>query len=106
MTSELPSAFVFDAYGTLFDVHSVAAVADEVAPGRGAELARAWRAKQLEYTWLSSLMLPRDGRGATSTTSLRARSTTLRPRSRSSSARAQAAVVRGLSHAHAVRRCA
>ena len=56
MTSEPPAAFVFDAYGTLFDVHSVAVVADGLAPGRGVELSRAWRAKQLEYTWLSSLM--------------------------------------------------
>ena len=49
-------AFVFDAYGTLFDVHSVAALAETLAPGRGAELSRLWRAKQLEYTWLASLM--------------------------------------------------
>jgi 2-haloacid dehalogenase len=56
MTSEFPQAFVFDAYGTLFDVHSVAVLADELAPGRGAELSRTWRGKQLEYTWLSSLM--------------------------------------------------
>jgi 2-haloacid dehalogenase len=47
---------VFDAYGTLFDVHSVIALAEELAPGRGAELSRVWRAKQLEYTWLTSLM--------------------------------------------------
>ena len=51
-----PSAFVFDAYGTLFDVHSVAALADTVTLGQGAELARIWRSKQLEYTWLQSLM--------------------------------------------------
>lgn len=51
-----PSAFVFDAYGTLFDVHSVAALADTVTHGQGAELARIWRSKQLEYTWLQSLM--------------------------------------------------
>jgi 2-haloacid dehalogenase len=51
-----PAAFVFDAYGTLFDVHSVAALAESLAPGRGAELSRVWRAKQLEYTWLTSLM--------------------------------------------------
>jgi 2-haloacid dehalogenase len=49
-------AFVFDAYGTLFDVHSVAALAESLAPGRGAELSRLWRAKQLEYSWLASLM--------------------------------------------------
>jgi 2-haloacid dehalogenase len=51
-----PSAFVFDAYGTLFDVHSVAALADTIALGQGAELSRIWRSKQLEYTWLQSLM--------------------------------------------------
>ena len=53
---DVPAAFVFDAYGTLFDVHSVVALAESLAPGRGAELSRAWRAKQLEYTWLTSLM--------------------------------------------------
>ena len=51
-----PSAFVFDAYGTLFDVHSVVALADTIAPGQGTELSRIWRGKQLEYTWLQSLM--------------------------------------------------
>jgi 2-haloacid dehalogenase len=51
-----PAALVFDAYGTLFDVHSVTALADELWPGRGAELSRLWRTKQLEYTWLRSLM--------------------------------------------------
>jgi len=51
-----PVAFVFDAYGTLFDVHSVAARAESLAPGHGADLSRLWRSKQLEYTWLSSLM--------------------------------------------------
>ena len=50
------TACVFDAYGTLFDVQSVAARAEALAPGHGADLARLWRAKQLEYTWLASLM--------------------------------------------------
>jgi 2-haloacid dehalogenase len=50
------SALVFDAYGTLFDVHSVARLADELFPGKGAALSAAWRTKQLEYTWLRSLM--------------------------------------------------
>src|SRR5437762_1528477 len=50
------AAFVFDAYGTLFDVHSVSALAEELAPGNGAALSRLWRTKQLEYTWLQSLM--------------------------------------------------
>ena len=49
-------ALVFDAYGTLFDVHSVAALAEALAPGRGAALSGLWRTKQLEYTWLTSLM--------------------------------------------------
>jgi 2-haloacid dehalogenase len=47
---------VFDAYGTLFDVRSVAARADELLPGQGVALAGTWRTKQLEYTWLASLM--------------------------------------------------
>ncbi len=51
-----PLAFVFDAYGTLFDVHSVAARAEALAPGHGAALSQLWRTKQLEYTWLGSLM--------------------------------------------------
>lgn len=50
------SALVFDAYGTLFDVHSVTRVADSLFPGKGALLSQAWRSKQLEYTWLRSLM--------------------------------------------------
>jgi 2-haloacid dehalogenase len=51
-----PAALVFDAYGTLFDVHSVIALCETLWPGRGAELSRLWRTKQLEYTWLRSLM--------------------------------------------------
>ncbi|HEX8010000.1 MAG TPA: haloacid dehalogenase type II [Casimicrobiaceae bacterium] len=50
-------ALVFDAYGTLFDVQSVATVAERLFPGRGAALSQLWRSKQLEYTWLQSLML-------------------------------------------------
>ncbi|HEY7943945.1 MAG TPA: haloacid dehalogenase type II [Casimicrobiaceae bacterium] len=49
-------ALVFDAYGTLFDVQSVAATAEALFPGRGAALAQLWRSKQLEYSWLQSLM--------------------------------------------------
>jgi 2-haloacid dehalogenase len=55
-TADPIDAYVFDAYGTLFDVHSLVALADTLAPGRGAELSRLWRTKQLEYTWLTSLM--------------------------------------------------
>jgi len=50
------SALVFDAYGTLFDVHSVTRLAEGFFPGRGAALSAAWRGKQLEYTWQRSLM--------------------------------------------------
>ena len=52
----IPAALVFDAYGTLFDVHSVTRIADGLWPGRGAQLSQLWRSKQLEYTWLRSLM--------------------------------------------------
>jgi 2-haloacid dehalogenase len=49
-------ALVFDAYGTLFDVHSVAALCEQLWPGKGDAVTRTWRAKQLEYTWQRSLM--------------------------------------------------
>ena len=49
-------AVVFDAYGTLFDVYSVEATADRLFPGHGGALSNLWRTKQLEYTWLQSLM--------------------------------------------------
>ncbi|HXZ19843.1 MAG TPA: haloacid dehalogenase type II [Candidatus Acidoferrales bacterium] len=49
-------ALVFDAYGTLFDVHSVIEACEREFPGHGAALSHQWRAKQLEYTWLRSLM--------------------------------------------------
>jgi 2-haloacid dehalogenase len=52
-----PRAFVFDAYGTLFDVHSVVTLAEQLAPRQGAVLSQLWRTRQLEYTWLASLML-------------------------------------------------
>jgi 2-haloacid dehalogenase len=51
------AAWVFDAYGTLFDVHSIAVLAEELMHGHGVELARLWRTRQLDYTWLQSLML-------------------------------------------------
>jgi 2-haloacid dehalogenase len=50
------SALVFDAYGTLFDVHSVSKLAESLYPGKGSALSAAWRGKQLEYTWQRSLM--------------------------------------------------
>lgn len=49
-------ALVFDAYGTLFDVHSAIKYCEELWPGKGAAVSQLWRSKQLEYTWLRSLM--------------------------------------------------
>ena len=49
-------ALVFDAYGTLYDVTSVQAACEGHFPGQGKALTDVWRVKQLEYTWLRSLM--------------------------------------------------
>lgn len=49
-------AVVFDAYGTLYDIQSVAAITEEAFPGYGEIMTQIWRIKQLEYTWLRSLM--------------------------------------------------
>jgi 2-haloacid dehalogenase len=49
-------AVVFDAYGTLYDIQSVAAITEEAFPGYGEIITQIWRIKQLEYTWLRSLM--------------------------------------------------
>ena len=51
----LPRGFVFDAYGTLFDVHSVIEAGREITQDPQA-LSLTWRQKQLEYTWLRALM--------------------------------------------------
>ncbi len=49
-------AVVFDAYGTLYDVHSVFDVTEQEFPGHGNLITQVWRLKQLEYTWLRSQM--------------------------------------------------
>ncbi|GLB59533.1 haloacid dehalogenase type II [Cytobacillus sp. NCCP-133] len=49
-------AIFFDAYGTLFDVHSVLETCEQYFPDRGMQISEAWRQKQLEYTWLRSMM--------------------------------------------------
>jgi 2-haloacid dehalogenase len=51
-------AVVFDAYGTLFDVYSIGALAEKLYPGQGAALSVLWRDKQIEYTRLISLSDP------------------------------------------------
>ncbi len=49
-------AVVFDAYGTLYDIQSVADVTEQAFPGYGDMITQIWRIKQLEYSWLRSLM--------------------------------------------------
>jgi 2-haloacid dehalogenase len=56
-------AVVFDAYGTLFDVYSIGALAEKLYPGQGAALSVLWRDKQIEYTRLISLSDP-DAQGS------------------------------------------
>lgn len=51
-------AVLFDAYGTLFDVYSVAARAEQLFPGKGNALALLWRDRQIDYTRLRSLAGP------------------------------------------------
>ena len=50
------TALAFDAYGTLFDVFSVTALCEQLFPGKGNQLAQIWRAKQLQYSLMRSLM--------------------------------------------------
>ncbi|MDR5854299.1 haloacid dehalogenase type II [Caballeronia sp. LZ062] len=54
----VPRAVIFDAYGTLFDVHSVVAAAEQLFPGDGQALSQLWRQKQIEYTQLRTLADP------------------------------------------------
>ena len=49
-------ACVFDAYGTLFDVNAAAAQCRDALGDKADELSALWRTRQLEYTWLRSLM--------------------------------------------------
>ena len=49
-------ACVFDAYGTLFDVHSAVAENQGAVGAKADQVSAMWRTKQLEYTWLRSLM--------------------------------------------------
>ncbi len=48
-------AIIFDAYGTLFNVFSIGALAERLFPGKGAAVAELWRDKQIEYTRLRTL---------------------------------------------------
>jgi 2-haloacid dehalogenase len=48
--------FVFDAYGTLFDLRSMQQRLETRWPGYGSLITQLWRLKQLEYSWLRTLM--------------------------------------------------
>jgi HAD superfamily hydrolase (TIGR01493 family) len=79
------SSYVFDAYGTLFDVHSaVRRHADKAGPN-GRAFSELWRAKQLEYSWVLSLSIsplrairPSIRRCATTCSTLTGNSTAIR----------------------------
>jgi len=51
----MPGLFIFDAYGTLFDVHACIARFEKEAGPDIARLSEIWRTKQLEYTWTLTL---------------------------------------------------
>jgi 2-haloacid dehalogenase len=51
-----PKAFLFDAYGTLFDIHSVVHCEGVNLAGDLAALSQLWRRKQIESAWLRALM--------------------------------------------------
>lgn len=57
-------AVVFDAYGTLFDVYSIQALAENLFPEQGADIAMKWRDKQIEYTRLITQSDPHNASGS------------------------------------------
>jgi 2-haloacid dehalogenase len=54
---------VFDAYGTLFDVYSIGALAESLYPSYGPSISALWRDKQIEYTRLISQADPSSSDG-------------------------------------------
>jgi 2-haloacid dehalogenase len=54
-SAHAPRAVLFDAYGTLFDVYSVALLAEQLFPGFGERLSVLWRDKQIDYTRITSM---------------------------------------------------
>jgi 2-haloacid dehalogenase len=48
--------YIFDAYGTLFDVHAAVARHRAMAGSDADRISELWRAKQLEYTWTLTAM--------------------------------------------------
>jgi 2-haloacid dehalogenase len=57
-------AVVFDAYGTLFDVYSIGALAEQLYPGQGAAISVLWRDKQIDYTRLITMSDPHRPEGS------------------------------------------
>jgi len=57
-------AVVFDAYGTLFDVYSVGALAEKIYPEHGAAISNLWRDKQIDYTRLITMSDPHRPEGS------------------------------------------
>lgn len=57
-------AVVFDAYGTLFDVYSIGALAEKLYAGQGTAIANLWRDKQIEYTRLITMSDPQTAAGS------------------------------------------
>src|SRR5579863_742288 len=55
MIDVTPRAFVFDAYGTLFDVHAAIAHHRAAAGPDAERFSELWRLKQLEYSWTLTL---------------------------------------------------
>ena len=49
-------AFVFDVYGTLFDVIAIKEQCEELFPGHGEAISQTWRTKQVEYFMMRQLM--------------------------------------------------
>ncbi|TFE00772.1 haloacid dehalogenase type II [Jeotgalibacillus sp. R-1-5s-1] len=49
-------AFIFDAYGTLFDVHSVMEELEQYFPEKGQAISQTWRKKQVEYFFMRQIM--------------------------------------------------
>ena len=57
-------AVVFDAYGTLFDVYAISALAERLYPSHGTSISKLWRDQQIEYTRLISLSDPHNPAGS------------------------------------------
>lgn len=51
-----PTGYVFDAYGTLFDVHAAMRAHARALGDRWEAVSATWRTKQLEYSWVRGLM--------------------------------------------------